>query len=41
MIRLLEKPLPRERLRERALQFDWDRIILKQIKMYEELLKEG
>ena len=41
VIRLLEKPLPRERLRERALQFDWDRIILKQIKMYEELLKEG
>ncbi len=41
VIRLLEKPLPRERLRERALQFDWDRIILKQIKMYADLLKEG
>lgn len=39
VIRLLEKPLPQEQLRNRALQFDWDRVIVKQIDLYKDVLE--
>lgn len=40
VIRLLEKPYPREQLRKRALQFNWEQVIQKQIDLYDDILKK-
>ena len=39
VVRLLEKPPPLDQLRNRALQFDWDRVIVKQIDLYTDVLE--
>ena len=40
VIELLNKPLSREQLRNRALRFDWESVIVKQIDLYKDVLKK-
>lgn len=40
VISMLKNPPQREQLRKRALKFDWNRIIKKQIEVYEDIIKK-